>query len=306
MFKENKHWREIQDFLPEHNHVSEDCKPQEKWINCNGINIRYDEYKPQKNSNITIVALHGVGGNGRLLSFIAVPLVKAGFNVICPDLPGFGYTKIDSSFDYTKWIEVGTFMANEELNKGRKLFMFGLSAGGMLAYNVACKIGRVEGLLVTNILDNRYQIVRDCSAKNKFHSRIGLKILKFLPEFLKTIKIPVKAIANTRTLVNKNKVLLNILLKDKVGAGSSVPIKFLLSIMDMIPQSEPEDFKICPVLMVHPENDQWTPVEISRLFFDRIGYKKSLVLLENAGHFPIETPGLQQLEKACIDFISNH
>jgi len=117
MFKENKYWEKIQDFLPEHNHVSEECKPQEKWINCNGIDIRYDEYNPNANSEISIVALHGVGGNGRLLSFIAVPLVKAGFNVVCPDLPGYGYTKVDSCFDYSAWIEVGSFMAKEELKK---------------------------------------------------------------------------------------------------------------------------------------------------------------------------------------------
>ncbi len=304
MFLKNKYWEKIQDFLPEHNHVSEDYKPQEKWINCNGIDIRYDEYNPSANSKISIVVLHGVGGNGRLLSFIAVPLVKAGFNVICPDLPGYGYTKIDSCFDYSTWIEVGTFMANEELKKGRRLFIFGLSAGGMLAYNVTCNISQVEGLIITNILDNRYQMVRDFSAKNKFHSRFGIKFLKILPDFMKKNEIPVKSVANTRTIVNQ-KELLKIMLKDKVGSGSSVSIKFLLSMMDMIPFTEPEDFEICPVLMAHPEIDQWTPVKVSRLFFDRIKSEKKLVILENAGHFPIESPGLQQLEKACIEFISN-
>lgn len=304
MFKENVYWRKIQDFLPEHNQISEDCEPEEKWISYNGIEIRYDEYKPKKNSEISIVALHGVGGNGRLLSFIAVPLVKAGFNVICPDLPGYGYTKIDSDFDYSSWIEVGSFMARKELEKGRKLFMFGLSAGGMLAYNVTCNIGKAEGLIVTNILDNRYQLVRDYSAKNKFHSRIGIKLLGALPGFIRKLKIPVKEVANTRTIVNQRE-LLNIMLKDKTGSGSSVSINFLLSMMNMVPLEEPENFKICPVLMVHPEKDQWTPVKVSRLFFDRIESEKNLVMLGNAGHFPVESPGLQQLEKACVDFLSN-
>lgn len=92
MFKENIYWKQIQPFLPEHNRISADCMPEEKTIMFNGGKVRYDEYKPKMNSDVSIVILHGVGGNGRLLSFIAAPLVKAGFNVVCPDLPGYGYT----------------------------------------------------------------------------------------------------------------------------------------------------------------------------------------------------------------------
>ncbi len=28
-------------------------------------------------------------------------------------------------------------------------------------------------------------------------------------------------------------------------------------------------------------------------------------ILQNAGHFPVETPGIQQLESECINFIEN-
>ena len=68
---------------------------------------------------------------------------------------------------------------------------------------------------------------------------------------------------------------------------------------------EPEEFDICPVLLAHPEADRWTPVEVSRLFFDKISAPKRLRMLENAGHFPIESPGLQQLEAECVDLIKN-
>lgn len=303
MFNENLYWEKIQEFVPEHNRITADFKPVEKWYDFNGIEIRYDEYKPQEESKTTVVILHGVGGNGRLLSFIAVPLLKAGLNVVCPDLPGYGYTKINKDFDYKTWIEVGTYVAKQELEKGNKVVLFGLSAGGMLAYNVACNLVDVEALIVTNILDNRYQEVRDFSAKNKFHSRIGIKLLGCLPAFMRKLEIPVKEVANMKKIVNR-KDLLNIMLKDKVGSGSSVSIDFLLSMMDMIPLIEPEDFKICPVLMLHPEDDKWTPVEISSLFFDRIQSEKKVILLENAGHFPIESPGLKQLEDESIKFLN--
>lgn len=305
MFKENIFWEKIQSFIPEHNRISDEFMPVEKTIMFNEMEIRFDEFKPKEKSDISIVIFHGVGGNGRLLSFIAVPLVKAGFNVICPDLPGYGYTKVNKTFDYTTWIDVGSFIVNKEIEKGRRVYVFGLSAGGMLAYNVSCSIKKVDGLIVTNILDNRHQTVRDYSAKNRFHSRIGIKLLNFLPVFIqKKAKIPVKEVANMRTIVN-NRNLMKLLLKDKVGSGSNVSIYFLMTMMKSIPLIEPDDYFLCPVLLVHPGDDRWTPVEISRLFFDKIKAPKRLTILENAGHFPIESPGLQQLEVECIDFIKN-
>ena len=60
----------------------------------------------------------------------------------------------------------------------------------------------------------------------------------------------------------------------------------------------PEDFDACPVLLAHPAEDRWTPVQLSRTFFDRIRAPKQLVMLEGAGHFPVEQPGLDQLTDA--------
>lgn len=303
MFEQNIYWKKVQQYLPEHNRISDKYMPEEQTVTYNNINIRFDEYKPEKSSDISIVIFHGVGGNGRLLSFMAVPLVRAGYNVICPDLPGYGYTTYQEALDYSMWIDVGSFMVNREIESGKTVYVCGMSAGGMLAYNVTCKTKKAAGLVVTNILDNRHQIVRDYSAKNKFQSRVGIKLLSSLPEFLqKRIKIAVKEIANIRTIVN-DRELMKLLLKDKAGAGSSVSVYFLITMIESVPLIEPEEFEICPVLLAHPEDDRWTPVEISRLFFDKISVPKRLRMLENAGHFPIESPGLEQLETECIELI---
>ena len=60
----------------------------------------------------------------------------------------------------------------------------------------------------------------------------------------------------------------------------------------------PEDFDACPVLLADPAEDPWTPVQLSRTFFDHIRAPKRLVMLEGAGHFPVEQPGLDQLTDA--------
>ena len=105
-----------------------------------------------------------------------------------------------------------------------------------------------------------------------------------------------------KAIVNDERIL-SLLLRDKRGAGSSVYLGFLCSMMESVPAAEPEAFGL-PLLLCHPEKDRWTPERISRLFFDRIRGAKELRVLENAGHFPIEQPGIGQLEEAIVSFIN--
>lgn len=49
--------------------------------------------------------LHGVGGNGRLLSFIGVPLFSNGFEVVVPDLPGYGLSIINDKIHYDQRLQ---------------------------------------------------------------------------------------------------------------------------------------------------------------------------------------------------------
>jgi alpha-beta hydrolase superfamily lysophospholipase len=302
VYSSDNAWKDLQPLLPDKNQIDSASMPLEKYVNINNMEIHIDEY--DNDSEITVIIFHGVGGNGRLLSFFAVPLVKAGYNVLCPDLPGYGFSKYSKSVTYIDWINVGSKIVENELSKSKKVFIIGLSAGGMLAYNVACKHQNTLGLIVTNILDNREEVVRIYSAKNKFQAKYGIRLLSILPTFLRSFEIPIRRVTNMEALVN-NKEILNVLLKDKHGAGSSICIDFLLSMMESIPLIEPDQFKKVPVLMIHPGNDLWTPVKLSEIFFNKIAADKRKVILESAGHFPIEEPGLTQMEKQIDNFIKD-
>jgi alpha-beta hydrolase superfamily lysophospholipase len=293
-------WRELQAFLPEKNRLGSNNLPVERFITTQGIRVHIDEYR--QNSDTTIVVFHGVGGNGRIVSFIAVPLSRAGYNVICPDLPGYGFTENHKNVRYDDWIDVGVSVVDGELRKSRNVFLIGLSAGGMLAYNVSCKVRRVSGLIVTNILDNREEEVRMYSAKSAFQAKYGIRILNLLPESIRGFRIPIRMATNMTRLVNNEKAL-KLLLKDKRGAGSKVDLNFLMSMMNSHPEVEPEKYNHIPVLMVHPADDRWTPVKASDIFFNKIASEKKRVMLDNAGHFPMEEPGLSQMEHAIMDFI---
>jgi alpha-beta hydrolase superfamily lysophospholipase len=303
MYETEKAWRELQLLVPEKNRLTEKILPVEKYRTFNEIDVHLDEY--ECGSDTTVIVFHGVGGNGRIVSFFAIPLLQEGYNVLCPDLPGYGFTRYWKKIRYRDWIEVGSRIAEEELAKSRKVFLIGLSAGGMVAYNVACLNSGVSGLIVTNILDSREEEVRLCSAKNEFQARFGIKFLNMLPEFMRNFKIPIRMVTNMNGLVNDEKVL-KVLLKDKRGPGSNVDINFLLSMMNNDPVTEPESFASIPVLMAHPGNDLWTPVRVSDIFFNKLASDKQRVILDKAGHFPIEEPGLSQMENAIKAFIKKH
>ena len=304
MYTNDEIWKKLQAFLPEHNRISISCAPSEMFSTFDRTNIHLDVYNEHSNNGVTLVLFHGVGGNGRLLSFIAAPLAKRGYKVVCPDLPGYGYTEYEGIPSYKTWIDTGVHIVRQELLHSKKLFVLGLSAGGMLAYNVACSVQGVSGVIVTTLLDNRLKPVREYSAKNKLHARFALPLLRFMPKQMQRLKIPVKAVTNMNAIVNNDRVL-SLLLQDKRGAGASVHLGFLCSMIESIPAVEPEAFEI-PLLLCHPEKDCWTPEWISRLFFARIRSAKELCTLKNAGHFPIEQPGIAQLEESVVSFIKKY
>lgn len=252
-----------------------------------------------------MVILHGVGGNGRLLEFIAVPLWMAGYEVICPDLPLYGLTKYKGTVSYEDWIRCGVYVCRKYARCDLPLFLFGLSAGGMLAYQVACKVPKVDGLIITCILDQRIAEVTMKTASSPFMAAAGKPFLRCTHRFFESIKLPMKAVCNMKAIVN-NTELAEILMRDKLSTGTSVSLEFLYGMLNPLIEMEPEQFMKCPVLLVHPGEDQWTDPRLSRLFFNRIAADKEYNLLKGAGHFPIEEQGLRELENDCIQFMDKN
>ena len=76
-------------------------------------------------------------------------------------------------------------------------------------------------------------------------------------------------------------------------------LAFLRSYMGYVPAVEPEEFDVCPVLLTQPAADRWTPLHLSEPFLRRITkVPVTTVMLGNAGHYPLEQPGLNELVDA--------
>lgn len=176
-------WKRIQDYLPVYNRLTPETEPLEYFICIQNGSIHIDHYKVEQ-PKARIVLFHGIGGNGRLLSFIAVPLMKNGYEIICPDLPPYGYSKYKGTVTYDLWVKYGVEIVRSFQRDDIPIFLFGLSAGGMLAYQVANECDNIRGIMVTCILDFRDKYVMKQTARSPFIAIIGnacfLSLIKLL------------------------------------------------------------------------------------------------------------------------------
>ena len=295
-------WREIQEYLPVENRIDENNAPKEEWIETGKNQIHIDHYICNDAKGIVVI-YHGVGGNGRLLSFIAVPLHKAGYEVICPDLPLYGHSVCSGKTTYFDWVECGIVIAEKYRQVDKSLYLFGLSAGGMLAYQISCGLQNIDGLMLTCLLDQRINKVTKETASSSMMAVLGKPLLKITHHIFGRVKLPMKMVCNMKAIVN-NESLAELLMSDPISSGTKVTLEFLYGMLNPSIEIEANNYKKCPVLLVHPERDYWTDVSLSRLFFDEIQSSKELKLLQGAGHFPIEEKGLKQLEEYCIAFMN--
>jgi alpha-beta hydrolase superfamily lysophospholipase len=303
-YQEDKTWVEMQKYLPVANRISEQNKPEEYFIELDNFKVHIDHYKVN-NPKAIVIMLHGVGGNGRLLSCFALPLARNGYEVICPDLPLYGYTYCKSDkhlITYADWITVGSGVIKHYQSDQLPMFIFGASAGGMLAYQLASISTEIKGIMVTCLLDQRNRHIRKKTVKYSFMALLADLFLPLISKAMGSFRIPLKSISNMKTIAN-NKEVVRLLLQDPRSSGVRIPLAFVNSMLNFDLQIEPENFIQCPCLLLHPEQDKWTDLALSKIFFDRLACAKELQILEGAGHFPIEPIGLEKLVECYLNFI---
>lgn len=307
LYEQQQAWKDIQTFLPEDMRFNAQFKPQETWWDWQGHHVHIDRFNNPA-SPVRVILLHGVGTNGRQMSLIVGgPLSKHGYETLAIDMPGYGLTKVNpkDKFTYDTWVQLASdFIDAERARDPRPIVLYGLSAGGMLAYHIAAKNPHVAGIIGMTFLDQRNQMVRDETARNWFMSRVGGPAAHLFSGWpFGGMKMPMSWASKMYTLAN-NPDALKIFLKDSSSAGNAVSLSFLNSYLNYSPAVEPENFTVCPILLTQPAKDAWTPLALSQPFLDKLKVPHSVVMLENAGHYPLEQPGLKQMEDAIVAFLS--
>ncbi len=301
-YKEIEYWNKYLPFLPVKYQDSFET-PDESYWTWNNEKIHFD-YKYRASNNASVILIHGVGGNGRILSMFVSYLNQNGINYYAPDNLGYGLTKLSNKkFEYKDWVNMISDFTRYIIQKDKKpVILIGMSVGGMLAYQVASKVREVKGIIATTLADPRDRETMIAMARNKFLGTIGLsigKIFKFLSDDL---WLPIKYLCKIN-LMSRNPEFSKIFMEDKYAGGVNISMRFLRTFSSYHPHKEFEEFDSCPILLIHPEKDDWTPFELSKKVFDKLKVDKELYLLKECGHAPIEEPGIYEMENHILDFI---
>lgn len=299
------YWKKYQKFFPEELQINEKNLPIEEWWDWDDYHIHLDRMSVI-NSKIKVILIHGAGGNGRLLAPYARMLQVHGYDVVSPDLPPYGLSYSDSlkPIDYDDWIKIITEFIQQEVKlDGKPIILLGASIGGMLAYHAASISKQVKGLIVTTFVDTSNGKVRDHIAPNKVIGRLGKFMMNRFPFVMDSFQISISKVSRMKFITN-NFELTNLIMNDPRAAGTVIPFRFIRTLLNMKPLIEPEDFQECPILLIHPEVDPMTPFSLSEPFYTRLQCKKRCVILEGAGHFPIEHPDVEQMKSAILDFLN--
>lgn len=300
-------WKDIQTFLPERLRFDDRYHPRESWWQWHGHDVHLDRFD-SPSAPALVILLHGVGTNGRQMSLIAGgPLARQGFATVALDLPGYGVTRVgdQEKVTYDSWVQlVSDFIDEQRRENDRPVFLYGLSAGGMLSYHVAALNRNVDGIIGMTFLDQRDALIRHATARNKFISMVGRPMLWASDNPISGgIKFPLRLVSKMNALVNDDDAL-SVFLNDESSAGNWVSVRFVRSYITYQPVIEPENFSLCPILLTQPAMDRWTPLALSQPFMNKLpeGVGRT-VMLDNAGHYPLEEPGLSQLDTAMAEFI---
>jgi alpha-beta hydrolase superfamily lysophospholipase len=298
-------WRDYQPYFPETMQCTADSTPREEYWSWRGLDVHLDRLAAPA-SEVKAIVLHGAGAYGRVMAPAAVLARRYGYEAVVPDLPGYGLTRVPRKrMTYPLWIECVCDLVDAELARdGKPIVLFGVSLGGMLAYQVAARSRRVIGLVATTLADPREREVRRNFARHPLLGTGGLWLLSKLAFVTDGLPLPIAYMSRMQHISNR-KELSRLVRRDPLGGGNWVPARFLRTLMTTAPALEPEQFDVCPVLLAHPGVDRMTDIAQSRRFFDRLAAPKRMVVLDGASHMPTEHPGVDQLEAAVLEFMAS-
>lgn len=308
-YTEQDAWKKLQMRMPENYRLDQSNQPQEYFWQWKDNQIHVDYY-PRPNAPAKVILLHGVGTNGRQMSLVlGHPLAEAGYETMSLDLLGYGLSQYPAKrkIRYDDWIQlVSDFVDTEAKKDARPIFLYGLSAGGMLTLHVAMQNKNIKGIIGMTFLDQQYPDIKNGTMRFSFLSPItlpGMKIGAKTP--FGNVPVPMSLVSKMYALTN-DKEALKIMLNDRTSAGNSMTIKFLNSYMNYQPKYDISSFTQCPVLLTQPAEDHWTPLNLSKPVMNRLVVPHQIVMLPKGGHYPVEAEALEQLKKSSIEFIQQN
>ncbi len=237
---------------------------EEKQIEIGGIPVAYKIY----GAGAPVLILHGWGGGSASWVKVSSLIAEKGFQVICPDLPGFGKSgEPKEPWNIEQYLKfLGRLV--EELNL-KSFFLVGHSLGGGLALAFSARNSRSVRMLVlcdaAVIRKERLDWRQSCAKKMALAKKLFIK----LPLAGGIIPLAQKIIYKIAGVQDYHK-------------ASPIMKKTFDNIIKEDLQKYAGLIKI-PVLIVWGERDKSTPVEDAYVLQHLINGSR-IEIIENVGH----------------------
>lgn len=297
-FVNSPSWLDFRDIVARSFGIRFDSEPKECHRTIAGHTIRLDWWEPDREPSGTLILVHGAGGNGRIVAPAAVPALEVGWRVIAPDLPGYGLTQTAPGFewDYAEWPKVIAAIARE---CDGPVVLMGMSLGGMTAVLAAQQAPNVSGVIATTLIDPSDPEVFDRIARWRWLGRLSRLGMRIVPWMVDPVRLPL-SLATPLRAMSSDPEFQSYFARDRLIGRNWIPVRFFRSIH----QYRPGSLKLhCPLLLVHPGADTWTPTAMSLPVFKAIETEKRLIELTNGTHMPLESPAFEEMSEAVRGFL---
>lgn len=276
-------------------------EPEESWFDWRGHQIHLDALSPAAASRGTLILVHGAGGHGRLLTPLGASAAERGWKVLAPDLPGYGLTITRPNWlaDYGEWPEL---VADLAAQADGPVVLLGMSVGGMTAFRAAQMLPSLSGVIATNLLDMSDPATFQAAARWPWLGALSLALMKRAPWLMDPMPITLKLVTPLAAMTSDPRLQTWFKTDPLIGARR-VKGRFFRSLHQYDPPRR--DLALpCPLLLLHPGADEWTPTEVSRTVFDRVPSAKQFQELSNGSHMPAEAPAWHELRDGILGFLA--
>ncbi len=250
--------------------------------------INIEIYKNIDTEKPTIVFTHGIAGYARILLPFTIPLFEKGYNIIAPDLEGYGYNdrlKGDFTWDIHLQNLKDTVDFTKTVFKGN-ILLGGASIGAPLSYATDTRYNCADGLIcwcLWNLADKEFM---NKETTTKQFTYPMLPLFKFISFLFGNLRLKTYSLISYDTLTDNREF--NDLIKIDPQAGTLISLRGALSLLT---QSKPDkDYNEYnkPVLVCQPEQDKMIPSCYTKKTFDEIKSNKKEYCRFNGEHFPID------------------
>lgn len=291
-------WTRYRELLYARFGIRVEQEPDESFVCLLGHEIHLDEWRPEGNERGILILVHGAGGNGRILAPLAVQAAQEGWRVLAPDLPGYGLTRPAAGFnwDYSEWPRVVADLADAQASP---VVLLGASVGGLTAVHAARLSEKVRAVAATTLVDMGDPGTFVRAARWPWLGALALAGFSVAPWLTDRIALPLRWTAPLRRM-SSDAELQHYFETDALIGSARIPARFFRTLHAV---------KVgriglrCPLILIHPGADAWTPTAWSLDVLARIEGETAFVALDNGSHLPLESPAAAQLQAALFGFL---